>query len=121
MARKKVLIVEDEEEITIILEDILLLNDTDAIIAYNGNNALKALDEEPVNLVISDLNLPDVHGLDLYKAIIKKYPSLENRFLFISGYSLDEAMELFLAKTDNRYIQKPFPITEVQQVLQDYL
>ena len=121
MSRKKVLIIEDEAEIAIILEDILLLNDAEAIVAKDGSFALNALDKESVHLIISDLNLPDINGLELYKEIIKKYPSLQNRFLFMSGYSIDDEMEVFLYETDNRYIQKPFPITQMQQVIQDCL
>jgi two-component system chemotaxis response regulator CheY len=121
MSRKKVLIIEDEAEIATILEDILVLNDVEAIIAKNGSFALDALDKSSVHLIISDLNLPDINGVELYKEIIRKYPSLQNRFLFMSGYSMDAEMETFLFKTENRYIQKPFPIMEMQQLIKDCL
>jgi DNA-binding response OmpR family regulator len=121
MDKKKVLIVEDEREIANILEDILNVYEADAIIAARGSAALNALEKQPVNFVISDITLPDTDGLELYESIKSKYPALSDRFLFMSGYTVDDRMEKFLNETGNSYIQKPFHISDLQEKIKKFL
>ncbi len=116
-----VLIVEDEEEIAHILKDILSINQAHSIIAKEGSRALDILEDQPIDFVISDITLPDIDGIELYQSIKSKYPSLSNRFLFMSGYSPDENMEKFLNETGNSYIQKPFHINDLQERIKEYL
>lgn len=121
MKKKRVLIVEDEEEIALILEDILSMYETDAVIASEGSSALDLLRANSVNFVISDINLPDIDGVTLYQSIRAKYPSLSDRFLFISGHSPDDKMEKMLSETGNSFIQKPFHINDLQEKIKKYL
>ena len=121
MDKKRVLIVEDEEEIANILEDILNIYEADAIIASQGSAALNALESQAINFVISDITLPDTDGLELYESIKSKYPTLSDRFLFMSGYTMDDRMEKFLSETGNSYIQKPFHINDLQEKIKKYL
>lgn len=121
MDKKKVLIVEDEQEIANILEDILSVYEADAIIAPQGAVALSALEKEPINFVISDITLPDTDGIDLYESIKSKYPTLGDRFLFMSGYTIDDRMEKLLNETGNSYIQKPFHINDLQEKIKKFL
>lgn len=121
MEKKRVLIVEDEEEIATIVEDILNICEADAIIAPQGSEALNALEKQSINFVISDITLPDTDGIELYQSIKSKYPRLKDRFLFMSGYSIDDEMERFLSETGNSYIQKPFHIDDLQEKIKKYL
>jgi len=121
MDKKKVLIVEDEEEIANILEDILNIYEADAVIAPQGSAALNALEKQSINFVISDITLPDTDGIELYQFIKSKYPTLSDRFLFMSGHSIDDQMEKFLSETGNSYIQKPFHINDLQEKIKKYL
>ena len=121
MDKKRVLIVEDEEEIANILEDILNIYEADAIIAPQGSAALNALESQSINFVISDITLPDTDGLELYESIKLKYPTLSDRFLFMSGYTMDDRLEKFLSETGNSYIQKPFHINDLQEKIKKYL
>lgn len=121
MKKKTVLVVEDEEEIARILEDILSINEADAVLASQGSSALDLLENQKINLVISDITLPDINGLELYDSIKRKFPDLSNRFIFMSGYSPDETMEKFLDETGNSYIQKPFHINDLQEKIRKYL
>lgn len=121
MDKKRVLIVEDEEEIANILEDILDIYEADAVIAPQGSAAMNALEKQSINFVISDITLPDTDGIELYQSIKSKYPLLSDKFLFMSGYSIDDQMEKFLLETGNSYIQKPFHINDLQEMIKKYL
>ena len=121
MEKKKALIIEDEEEIANIVEDILSIHHTEAIIASRGTEALTILESEPIGFVISDISLPDIDGFELYESVKSKYPALKSQFLFMSGFSPDEKMGKFLAETGNSFIQKPFHINDLQQRLEKYL
>lgn len=121
MEEKVALIVEDEEEIALILKDILSIYKANAVIAKEGSGALDLLKGQPIDFVISDITLPDIHGLDLYQTIKSEYPFLGDRFLFMSGHSPDDKMENFLIETGNSYIQKPFHINDLQEKIKKYL
>lgn len=121
MEKKIALIVEDEEEIANIIEDILSIHETEAIIASEGAAALDILEKQSIGFIISDISLPDIGGFELYESIKSKYPALKSQFLFMSGYSPDEQTERFLSETGNSFIQKPFHINDLQQKLKKYL
>jgi len=73
---KKVLIVDDEETLTWSMSKSLS-KDRDkyeVIIANNGKEALNQLKKNDIDLVISDIRMPDVNGLDLLVRVKKEFP-----------------------------------------------
>lgn len=108
---ENILIAEDDETTAELLE--ALLEDMGNItIAANGEEALARLDERYYKLIVSDINMPVMDGITFYNRAIAKFPNLENRFLFNSGYFTEEARRFF----DERgivYIKKPAPIEEI--------
>jgi two-component system chemotaxis response regulator CheY len=75
--------------------------------AYDGRDALKRLDEEPFDIIISDYSMRHVNGLDLLKAL-KENPKCSNvPFLMISAKSDFTVMEDALDQGAAAYIFKP--------------
>jgi signal transduction histidine kinase len=89
--RKHLLIVDDEPVILQILKAVFEDEPVRLTCVGNGADALRVLDEQPVDLLITDKNLPDVNGLELLKAA--KSINAFTEVIVITGYaSLDSAL-----------------------------
>ena len=78
----------------------------------DGQSALQYLDRQPVDLVLCDLRLPDISGLDVLKAIRRKHPISE--VILITGHgSVDSAVDAIHAGAFH-YTTKPVKMTELR-------
>lgn len=112
-----ILIVDDERAIRLMLADYLE-NSYTVLVAENGAEALSVLETAPrVDLVISDINMPGMNGLELLRIVRKQYPS--TKLALITAYNIDEYIRL--VKSDNlaNIIPKtvPFNFAELESVV----
>jgi len=77
MSKGKLLIIDDEERLRKLLARILQLEDFDVLEAPTAKDGLRRLEHEVVDVVISDVKLPDGNGIDLTKTIKAAYPAIE--------------------------------------------
>lgn len=86
------------------------------IFAMSANEALSYLESEAglvIDLVISDINLPGINGLEMLKIIKEKYASLNVFMLTAHGY--DENYKLAKEYGANDYLVKPINFAEIQE------
>ena len=107
---KKILIVDDEPKIVEICRDYLKAAFFDTISANDGPSALAAVDRENPDLIILDLMLPGMDGLDVCREI-RKTSQLPILMLTAKGEEIDRIVGLELGADD--YIVKPFSPREV--------
>ncbi len=102
-----VLLVEDEETVRTVVRNILARRGYTVIETSDGEAALRAAREhrEPIDLVLSDIVMPRMNGLDLVKRVAEIRP--ETRFLCMSGYLDDRVGREELAETGLPFLQKP--------------
>ena len=117
---KKVMIVEDEE---LILQGIRNILDWDSLglqvvhMAHDGTEALKMWDEEPVHIVVTDISMPEMDGLELLRRIREKEEQV--RFIILTGYDeFDYAREAIRLEVEN-YILKPIDEEELERQLRE--
>jgi two-component system NtrC family response regulator len=77
MAKGKLLVIDDEERLRKLLARILQLEGFEVIEAATAKEGLRKLEQEVVDVVISDVKLPDINGIDLTKTIKAAYPPIE--------------------------------------------
>lgn len=77
MAKGKLLVIDDEERLRKLLTRILQLEDFDVIEAATAKEGLRKLEHEVIDVIISDVKLPDINGIDLTKTIKATYPAIE--------------------------------------------
>lgn len=106
---KKILLVDDEPIMLAVMQRILG-NKHKLTLASSGREALLLLMKNPeqFDLVISDLNMPDVNGADLFRYLAKNHSGIEKRLIFITGGSYSPIMDEFLSKNKISFIEKPF-------------
>lgn len=112
---KRILIVDDEENTRIGLSKLLSQEGFDVSSVGNGQEALEYLKSRRVNLVISDINMPEMNGLTFLKELNRLYPS--THVIMITAYggveSYLEAMNLGAFE----YIHKPIKIEELKSIM----
>ena len=113
MADEKVLIVDDEEHIVELLQFNLVNAGYKVITANNGLDALKKVKENKPDLLLLDLMLPGMDGLDVCKEIKRDKETSKTSIIRLTAKSeeLDKILGLELGADD--YITKPFSIREL--------
>lgn len=119
---KKILIAEDSATMrSLIISTITAMGDFDIIEAPNGFEALRVLPREKVDLVITDINMPDINGLELVN-FIKSNPLYKDTPLFIiSTEGSERDREKGMQLGANAYLVKPFSPLQLQELVRQYL
>jgi CheY-like chemotaxis protein len=118
---KSVLVVEDRLSIANLLAEILSLHGHIVDTVLNGSMALRQLRERTYDLIMSDLQMPVLDGLGLYRELERSRPDLLGRIVFVTGNADEPAWQTFLSDTGAPCISKPFTIDEVHRVTQQLL
>ena len=77
MSKGKLLVIDDEERLRKLLTRILQLEGFEVIEAATAKDGLRKLEHEVVDVIISDVKLPDINGIELTKTIKTAYPAIE--------------------------------------------
>lgn len=116
---KRILVVDDEASIRDLCARVLSRAGFTVATAGNGTEGLKKLREETFDLVISDIRMPDISGLEVLEHAKRRYPSIS--VVLITGFGTPEALARAKASGADKILTKPFnPIellTTVKEVL----
>jgi DNA-binding response OmpR family regulator len=108
----KILVAEDDELMLKILEFRLKKDGHEVIVTHDGREALAKIDELKPDLVITDIMMPYLSGLEIIGAVKKKYPNIMP-VIIISGMGQESVvLEAFQLGADD-YITKPFSPNEL--------
>lgn len=111
----RVLIVDDDEKMRTILQKVLQREGYDVTLAYNGQNAISLLTTTGFDLVVSDIRMPGMDGLELLQRIRDISP--ETTVIMMTAFgSVDSAVEA-MKQGAYDYINKPFKMDEVLIIL----
>ena len=116
---QRFLIVEDEEPIRKLLEAILSrLGSVE--LAKNGQEAMDKIKNNFFNVVISDIDMPILDGLEFYQKAIEMDPAIGRHFLFCSG-NITSEVEAFIREHDLAYLEKPFGLQQLEHAVQSII
>ena len=114
----KLLIVDDDYAIRSFLEEALKDNGYDVEKAENGTEALKILEKNNIDLIISDLKMPEVDGLELLSAVKENYHNTGLLLMSAYGTVEDAVKAMKIGAFD--FVTKPFSITEIETRVQRF-
>lgn len=109
--KQRILIVEDERKIAKILRLELQLEGYDVMLAYDGKTGLYNALTEDIDLILLDVMLPELNGLEVLRKIRKENPIIPIILLTARDMTMDKVTGLDLGAND--YITKPFEMMEV--------
>jgi len=104
----KILIVDDSRLICRVLTNILEPRNYEIATAYSAKDAIDRLSLEDFNLIILDMELPDMHGTEVLKIIREQEKYLSTPVIVLSGTIIPDIVRVFLKNGANDYIKKPF-------------
>ena len=119
----KALVVDDNTEMIIYLKEIFT-DFLDCTFAFNGKEALSKIEEQSFEIIISDLKMPVMNGIEFKEALNKKAASKNIPFIFMTSIVKDKIEDFNLLSFED-YIEKPFRkdemLTRIQFALEKTL
>jgi len=114
MPRHRVLIVEDEHDIAGLIKHTLeRTGDTEAQVVGSGDAALKAVAEEPPDLIILDLNLPVVSGVEVCRILRSRSDARHVPIIMLTARTTEDDRVTGLELGADDYVTKPFSLREL--------
>ena len=113
--RARILVVDDEPATLQLLSQILAGEGYEVETVDNATDALERIKLGRYSLIVLDIKLPGMSGLELYKSIQEIAQSLARRVIFITGDVMGTDTKGFLYKTKAPYISKPFNIEQLKK------
>ncbi len=118
MGRNKVLIVDDNPNMSALLSDMLDVFEFSSEQAKGGVEALEMLGNQDFSMVITDLRMPEMSGSQLLKTIKEKYPEMP--VVVISGFNVGDDEDDILSTMADAFINKPFRMDDIEKILHKF-
>lgn len=120
-SRSSVLIIEDDETMRAALKRILESENLDVRTAADGTQLGEAIGDKPIDLILLDVGLPWINGLELAK-LLREHESLKDiPLVFISGKATEFDIKRGFEAGADDYITKPFEIEKVKKTIRTLL
>ncbi|MHB1318235.1 MAG: hybrid sensor histidine kinase/response regulator, partial [Anaerolineae bacterium] len=126
VTNRLVLLVEDEESVARVVQRVLMQSGHRVLVGRDGEEALHYVRQAqrrgvPFDLVISDIRMPNMGGARLYEEIVRGFPHLAGRMLFITGDSIGSGTHQFLTENNLPYLMKPFSLAELRDAIDNLI
>lgn len=118
-AKDRILVIDDDSRFTDIFSQVLEEEGYEIVIAHSGSEALDILEDNFFVILIIDIRLPDIDGIQLLSKINKTDPAMR-KIILTGNPSLDNAQQA-LKKGANDYLIKPVKLDEIKNVLKKQL
>jgi len=117
--REKILIIDDEDMIAHAIQSVFE-NECLVANAKDGTEALRMVGETYYSVIITDIGMPVMSGIEFYKRASAVFPSIRDRIVFFTGLADDKTLS-FLHENNLSYIIKPVGIREIKKAVMDVL
>jgi CheY-like chemotaxis protein len=106
--RGRLLVIDDEKLIATAIQRVLQL-DHDVACAMRAEDALELFNRgEQFDVILCDLMMPTMTGMELYAALLRLAPEQARRFIFVTGGACSVEARAFMATVPNAFVEKPF-------------
>lgn len=117
----RILIAEDDDDSRIALKLMLKMNKFDVLEALNGRDAVDSVFRNRPDLVLMDLSLPVIDGLQATREI-RSQPEFQHLpIIFVTGYDNQETIDRIQACGGTSYINKPIEFDDLKKVIETHL
>jgi DNA-binding NtrC family response regulator len=107
-----VLLVDDEVAFTRTLAQRLMMRDLRVIVAHDGEQALSKAQKEKPDVIVLDLNMPGMHGMDVLREIRELYPQMQ--VIILTGHGTDKDEEEAIRLGGFGFLKKPTDIETLE-------
>jgi signal transduction histidine kinase len=118
--KARVLVIDDEPLIARILQRGLSRHQV--VVASEARDALARIQRgETFDVILCDLMMPDVSGIDVHEFLAREYPAVAGRMVFMTGGAFTSKARQFLSTVPNERIDKPFSLSHVNKIVDRHL
>lgn len=107
----RVLVIDDEALVLSVI--VNALSDYDVTGSQSGREAIDLIAEGEFDVIVCDLMMPNVTGMDVYEAVVASRPELGDRFIFMSGGTFTERSRAFRRSENRPFLNKPFEMASL--------
>jgi len=115
MEKFKVLLVDDEEDFVSTLSERLQMRDLDSQTAFDGEQALEVMQDGVPDVMVLDLKMPGIDGMEVLRRMKKLYPKVQ--VIILTGHGSDKDEEQARRLGAFEYLQKPVNLEDLVEVL----
>lgn len=119
IGRVKALLVEDEPDVSNVMQKLLSSMNVDVTAADNAEDALVLLQQDAsYDVNLCDLRMPGMGGLGMLTEIESRWPSLSDRFVFVTGDAISEDVKAIRSRATHLLLEKPVSPIELKSLIQ---
>lgn len=115
MKRLLVLIVDDEKKYANLLARRLNLRGIQCDVCFDGLTAIPRFEKQPYGVVLLDLQLPDIYGIEVLKRIKQRHP--ETEVIVITGHGTDRDNRKCMSLGAYAFMNKPVDIEQLTEII----
>ena len=112
----KVLLVDDERDFVEALSERLQMRDYSSAVVYGGEEALSIVDEDEPEVMVLDLKMPGIDGLEVLRRVKEKHPNVE--VIVLTGHGSEDVARHCAELGACAYLEKPVDIEELTKAMQ---
>jgi len=113
----KILLVDDEREFVQTLSERLIMRDMGSAVAYDGESALNMVDEEEPEVMILDLKMPGIDGIEVLRKVKASRPDIE--VIILTGHGSEADRQICMELGAFAYLHKPVDIEILSKTLKE--
>jgi two-component system response regulator CpxR len=113
----KVLLVDDEREFVQTLSERLMLREIGSAVVYDGEEALRLVAEDEPEVLVLDLKMPGIDGMEVLRRLKRDYPKVE--VIILTGHGSERDRDACLQMGAFAYLEKPVDIDRLSEVMQE--
>ncbi len=117
--KRRILIIEDDEEMRSLLRDFFEEEGFETDSVSNGSEAFRVLVREVFDIVITDIRMPGLTGLDIIPGVRKLQP--ETTIIVITAFGSGEVHRKAMERGANSYLEKPLRFDELKKMVHELL
>lgn len=114
----RVMVIDDEPSIGKLLREALRVESYEPECFTSAKEALRRLDSASFDLIVCDLNMPEMNGKEFYRQLRETRPELASRVIFATGDMLSDHPDLFPADHPHDVLPKPFRLDQLFTLLE---
>ncbi|MEN6439612.1 MAG: response regulator [Syntrophobacter sp.] len=113
----KVLLVDDEREFVETLSERLQLRDYSSAVVYDGEEALSVIEDDEPDVMVLDLKMPGIDGLEVLRRVKAKHPNVE--VIVLTGHGSEDVAKHCMELGACAYLEKPVDLEKLTRAMRD--
>ena len=116
MSSAGILVIDDDPVVTRML--CRVLSNHTVLVAHSGIDAIALLEQRSFDLILCDLTMPGMSGMEFYEAVRSISANLAKRVVFMTGGAFTAESHEFLSQLPNSWLEKPFDLGMLRDLVE---